>query len=230
ARPILRDIVAVESKGHRLAINVNGHYRLPRQPANEQEAIATIQWLEQQGYNFDVGYAQINSANFEWLGVTGPRLLDGCENLKAAAAVLTECYSRAVKAVGEGQPALRRAISCYNTGSFKDGFTNGYVTKVAAAAKKLHVPALETGRGTQPAEVQPSANPPVSSGGDPAPKQTGAPGAFDHPDRGAFAANSDNTATGNRNEQSQNASLSDSAQATQSDSTGRRDQDGRDLS
>jgi len=135
-------IVAHESANRQFAINVNGNYRLPRQPANADEAEATIDWLQAKGLNFDVGYGQVNSANFAALGLTGRQLLDPCTNLRAAATVLTGCYARAVKNHGEGQKALLHALSCYNTGSQVRGFTNGYVQGVVAQARVLQIPAL----------------------------------------------------------------------------------------
>lgn len=150
-------IVAHESTNRRFAINVNGNYRLPRQPANAGEAGATIDWLQAHGMNFDVGYGQVNSANFASLGVTGRDLLDPCTNLKAAATVLTGCYARAVKDHGEGQTALLHALSCYNTGSQTRGFSNGYVKAVVAQARVLQIPALSSDvsavSGAQPVSV-----------------------------------------------------------------------------
>ncbi|WP_159462985.1 lytic transglycosylase domain-containing protein [Caballeronia telluris] len=137
-------IVAHESANRQFAINVNGNYRLPRQPANADEAAATIDWLQAKGMNFDVGYGQVNSANFAALGLTGRQLLDPCSNLRAAATVLTGCYARAVKNHGEGQKALLHALSCYNTGSQERGFSNGYVQAVAAQARVLQIPALSS--------------------------------------------------------------------------------------
>ncbi|MFC0696262.1 lytic transglycosylase domain-containing protein [Paraburkholderia humisilvae] len=137
-------LVNAESRNNPLAININGNYELPGQPATEREAREAVQRLERQGLNFDVGYAQINSANFRGLGLTGTQLLDGCTNLRAAARVLGDCYARAALTVGEGQAALQRALSCYNTGSQGKGFTNGYVARVLAQVR-LRIPALLDG-------------------------------------------------------------------------------------
>jgi type IV secretion system protein VirB1 len=137
-------LVSAESRNNPYAINVNGGRSLPRQPRNEQEARAAIDWLDQRGWNYDVGYAQINSANFRSLGLTGAQLLDPCTNLRASAQILGDCYARAVQVVGEGQGALQRALSCYNTGSQSRGFNNGYVKRVVAQVK-LQIPALLDG-------------------------------------------------------------------------------------
>lgn len=137
-------LVSAESRNNPYAINVNGGRSLPRAPRNEQEARAAIDWLDQRGWNYDVGYAQINSANFRSLGLTGAQLLDPCTNLRASAQILGDCYARAVQAIGEGQGALQRALSCYNTGSQSRGFNNGYVKRVVAQVK-LKIPALLDG-------------------------------------------------------------------------------------
>lgn len=137
-------LVSAESRNNPLAINVNGGNSLDRQPTTEQEAREAIAKLDARGWNYDVGYAQINSANFRSLGVTGTQLLDPCTNLRAGAQILGDCYTRAVQQVGEGQTALQRALSCYNTGNQRKGFANGYVARVVAQVR-LKVPALIDG-------------------------------------------------------------------------------------
>lgn len=154
-------LVSAESRNNQYAINVNGGHSLPRQPTNELEARAAIDWLDKRGWNYDVGYAQINSANFRSLGLTGAQLLDPCTNLRAGAQILGDCYARAVQAVGEGQGALQRALSCYNTGSQSRGFTNGYVKRVVAQVR-LKVPALLDGPIDPNATGSSSSAPPIT--------------------------------------------------------------------
>ena len=43
--------------------------------------------------------------------------------------ILTADYAEAARRQGEGQPALRAALSAYNTGDFSRGFRNGYVAR-----------------------------------------------------------------------------------------------------
>jgi type IV secretion system protein VirB1 len=161
-------LVNAESHSRQFAINVNGGNSLDHQPTTEQEARETIAKLDARGWNYDVGYAQINSANFRSLGVTGTQLLDPCTNLRAGAQILGDCYTRAVQQVGQGQAALQRALSCYNTGNQQKGFANGYVARVVAQAR-LKVPALIDG----PIDPNGSAGSSSASGGnvhiDPAP-------------------------------------------------------------
>lgn len=152
----LSAIVMHESRGAVYAIGVNGGVRLPRQPQTLAEAVQTAEWLRAEGYDFDAGLGQINVRNLDWLGMSIPDLFNPCKNLRGAAQVLRECYSRAVNRFGTGQPALHAALSCYNTGDFQRGPANGYVQNVAA---RLHVtvPALQAesvATGT-PAQMQP---------------------------------------------------------------------------
>lgn len=139
----LSAVVMQESKGYQFAIGINGKSQLPRQPRNEAEAIATVRWLLQNGYNFDAGLGQINSNNFTALGLTPDILFEPCTNLKAAAVILTQCYAKSVKSYG-GQAAIHGALSCYNTGNLRRGFANGYVRKVVGQVS-LPVPALSSG-------------------------------------------------------------------------------------
>ncbi len=194
----MASIVAHESTNRRFAINVNGNYRLPRQPANDKEAATTIDWLQARGLNFDVGYGQVNSGNFAALGLTGRQLLDPCTNLRSAATVLMACYSRAVKDHGEGQIALLHALSCYNTGSQTRGFSNGYVRAVVAQARVLRIPALSNDASVVSAAqpVSAAANNGNKTGGRrlieavaaKADRQDESQGAFAHDDPGAFGS------------------------------------------
>jgi type IV secretion system protein VirB1 len=136
-------LVAGESSNNPLAININRGAALARQPRDRAEAEQTVAWLERHGANFDVGLGQVNSANFRTLGLRGSDLLEPCANLRASQTVLLDCYGKASKSVGPGQPALLRALSCYNTGSQVNGFTNGYVRRFVQIAKAYPVPALD---------------------------------------------------------------------------------------
>lgn len=147
-------IVAHESGNRQFAINVNhGGPQLPRQPLSREEALSAIERLEAEGHNYDLGYAQINSANFEWLGVTAEDMLDPCRNLSASEHVISDCYGRAKSLTNESQDALRKALSCYNTGSFERGFSNGYVNRVeSVAAQDSRVPRLVVAGEGQPSQ------------------------------------------------------------------------------
>ena len=134
-------IVKTESGFKPFAIGVNkSEVKLIRQPANKQEAVTTAKWLISNGYNIDMGMAQINSANMKWLGVSIDDLFDPCKNVAAGAKILLNNYVDAFKKIGEPQDALRAALSSYNTGNATAGIKNGYVAKVTAAS--VTVPAL----------------------------------------------------------------------------------------
>lgn len=128
-------IVAHESSNRQYVINVNyGSPQLDRQPKNHAETLAAIRSLEAAGINYDLGIAQINSSNFDKLGVTPDELLDPCKNIESGAIILTDCFQRASRNTTNEQLALRQALSCYNTGSFERGFSNGYVQHIERVA------------------------------------------------------------------------------------------------
>lgn len=170
----LSAIVRHESSLNPYAIGVNAKgFRLPRQPRTKQEAVAAASWLQQHGYNFDGGYGQVNVKNLAWLGMTLDDLFDPCKNLQGAAKVLTDCFQRASPRYGSGQDALHRALSCYNTGNFRDGLSNGYVLKVAANAT-LEVPALMPLQGSpQPLKLEAAQHPKPAPAAQPLPDGMG---------------------------------------------------------
>lgn len=138
----LQALVRHESRARQYAIGVNakGH-PLPRQPRTLSEASAAAQRLIDQGIDFDAGLGQINVRNWAWLKLDCTTVFDPCRNLAAAQTVLADCYARALPRHKDAQQALRAALSCYNTGNFSRGFSNGYVGKVPTQAQ-IKVPAL----------------------------------------------------------------------------------------
>lgn len=185
-------LVSHESVNNPFNLNVNakGHV-IKKAPTSKAEAMQLIEEFEREGLNYDVGYGQVNSANFEWLGVTAESLLDGCNNLRASSKVLAVCYRRAANQFGEGQQALRHALSCYNTGSLTKGFENGYVAKVVAQANKK-IPALlgdaELTAGSPDEVQQAEADPQIDKRplGTPDAFAAAAGDAFSHSDPDAF--------------------------------------------
>lgn len=155
----LASVVRQESRFNMYAININGSKPLKRMPTNAAEAVATARRLLDAGYKIDVGLGQISSGNFGWLGLSLSQLFEPCANLAASARVLSACYQRAVAAQGEGQLALRSALSCYNTGSLSKGFKNGYVRAVVAQASRPVpelLPLASGGQGVEPAPLRTS--------------------------------------------------------------------------
>ncbi|WP_244106877.1 lytic transglycosylase domain-containing protein [Burkholderia cenocepacia] len=148
-------IVLTESGLNPYAIGVV-HGRLRRQPSNVAEAVATIRALEAGGWNFSVGLAQVNRANWLAYGLSAENAFEPCRNLAAGAAILHRCFTAAVTTqkfhVGtdyqaDVQAALRASLSCYASGNFSTGYRTGYVQRVvenasAQASSDSSVPAI----------------------------------------------------------------------------------------
>lgn len=132
-------IVTVESTrrpyliGYKVVKNTGEIFYLTTKPKNKDEAIAWATWFHERGYKFDAGPAQVNSVNFARYGLTPVTVFDLCTNIKVGAEILTECYARALKRYKVEQVAIRRALSCYQSGNFNTGFATGYVAKVVNA-------------------------------------------------------------------------------------------------
>jgi type IV secretion system protein VirB1 len=126
-------LVAVESGFNPHAIGVVGG-SLVRQPRSLLEAQATAKQLQDSGWNFSVGLAQINVSNFARMGLTTQSAFEPCANLGAMQTVLAECFERSTAKASE-QAALQQALSCYYSGNFVTGFKHGYVRRVSHAAR-----------------------------------------------------------------------------------------------
>ncbi|MGC8698455.1 MAG: lytic transglycosylase domain-containing protein [Halothiobacillus sp.] len=134
----LAAIVRVESGGNPWTIGVNGNYVLPRQPRSKTEAVREANRLIGMGYNIDMGVMQINVNNLRRLNLSVEQVFDPCTNIKAGGQILQSFYLKSAKDIGQGQESLKRAISAYNTGNFRNGFANGYVAKVTQV-RSAHV-------------------------------------------------------------------------------------------
>ncbi len=120
---VMQHIVHVESSANPYAIGVVGG-QLERQPKTLPEALATVQMLDDKGYNFSVGLAQVNRANLGRYGLdTYEKAFSACGNLSAGAQILADCYASAHGDWG-------KAFSCYYSGNFTTGFRDGYVQKI----------------------------------------------------------------------------------------------------
>lgn len=156
----LAAIVSVESGGNAFAIGVNKGAQV-RQPTSAAEAVVVAEGLLARGANIDLGLGQINSSNLRWLGLSLEAAFDPCQNLAAAARVLTNNYRRAVS-LGHSSP-LGAALSAYNTGSMQRGYRNGYVAKIyrASGARLLtsSAPVIVASLPTQSVQLMPSVQP-----------------------------------------------------------------------
>lgn len=140
-------LVNIESAYQPFSLNINR--RSHSQTLNFNDALSAIAMankLIQQGENIDMGLGQINSITMQRLGLSVAEIYDPCTNLTTSAEVLKQCYTRALRTYPSGQIALTHALSCYNTGNFKRGLTNGYVAKLQklAAHHQEIVPELTT--------------------------------------------------------------------------------------
>lgn len=123
---VMEHVVKVESSFNPYAIGVVGG-RLARQPRNLAEALSTARMLEDRGYNFSLGLAQVNRYNLARQGLDSyEKAFDVCPNLQAGSRILAECYSRSGSDWG-------KAFSCYYSGNFTTGYRHGYVQKVFAS-------------------------------------------------------------------------------------------------
>ena len=130
AETTMMAIIKAESNGNNLAIGINKGYRLLYQPKDYHQAQSWVAYLEKNGYNFDIGIAQVNIKTVHKYGFSAVQALDICTNLKLAGYVLQQNYRSALIRSNSQQEALRKAISAYNTGNYHSGFNNGYVKKV----------------------------------------------------------------------------------------------------
>jgi type IV secretion system protein VirB1 len=187
-------IVRTESSFNPYAIGVV-HGRLLRQPASLEQATATVRALEAGGWDYSVGLAQVNRANWSRYGMSVQNAFDPCLNLAAGAAILQDCYAQASKSRSEVQGALRASLSCYASGDFATGYRTGYVQRVVqnvADSVSAHpvssvpaidpvvspIPVVPLGRGGFPLRAQrpQRAQPASASGPGPQVSQGNPPG------------------------------------------------------
>jgi type IV secretion system protein VirB1 len=123
---VMQHVVNVESSQNRYAIGVVGG-QLVRQPQNLGEAVATVRMLEDKGYNYSLGVAQINRNNLGKYGLDSyEKAFEVCPNLSAGSQILAQCYASASRDWG-------KAFSCYYSGNFTTGYRDGYVQKIYAS-------------------------------------------------------------------------------------------------
>jgi len=127
----IQEIIRVESKGDPLAVNINTRKGVKLRPTikitTAKHAIAVTHAAIARGHTVDMGYMQINSKNLKGLGYTVEDMFDPCKNIAAGAKVLTNAYAEELPRHKNEQAALMAALSKYNTGNRRDGFSNGYV-------------------------------------------------------------------------------------------------------
>jgi len=170
-------IVRTESGFNPYAIGVV-RGRLARQPASLDEAVATAHALAAGGWNFSVGLAQVNRANWHTYRLNERSAFDPCRNLAAGAAILQGCFELARRArtdtSSDPQSVLHASLSCYASGNFSTGYRTGYVQRVVNSAGTLTrsstavvvppitpipVVPVDSGMSTRPVRSQPDRHP-----------------------------------------------------------------------
>lgn len=125
----LWEIIRVESNFNESAININSPGVKTPKNRTIDEAIGSAKDLISKGVNIDIGLMQINSKNLEKFKLSIESAFNPCQNIRAGSQILKANYDRAAEGLGNGQEALKAALSAYNTGNFHSGFSNGYVGK-----------------------------------------------------------------------------------------------------
>ncbi|KAA0577906.1 lytic transglycosylase domain-containing protein [Azospirillum sp. B21] len=134
-----------------------GRAHRPRSPA---AAVAQATALLRRGHSLDLGLLQLNSATLARLGLGVADAFEPCRNIAAGARVLAGGFDP--RGSEDGQQALVRALSRYNTGSPERGVANGYVARVQAAAAAV-VPAIRLEGTARPDSGSPAPPPPATA-------------------------------------------------------------------
>jgi type IV secretion system protein VirB1 len=165
-------IIRVESAGNPWALGVNGSRRVrPRRaPASRDEAQRWAAYYIAAGYSVDMGLMQVNSTHLRRFGLRVEDVFEPCQNIATGGRILSEFYGGAAAKYGEGQGALKAALSAYNTGNHQRGVRNGYVGKVSAAAWKPFAYSVRT-----PVHIDAASAPTTTSTTAPTPASLGEP-------------------------------------------------------
>src|SRR5258708_23337953 len=132
-------IVRTESAFNPNAIGVVGG-RLVHQPADVEQAVATVRALDAGGWNYSAGLAQVNRNNWSSYGLVPENAFEPCRNLAVGAAILERCFRQAHARQPDVQRALRASLSCYASGDFATGYRTGYVQRVVNSASGQTIP------------------------------------------------------------------------------------------
>jgi len=141
-------IIAYESAGKPFSVAINATKALPAESsayATAEEATVRAEIAISHGRSVDLGLMMINSANLPTLDIPVKELFDPCRNIGIGANLLHQAFDQEQRKLAEagtadadGQLALARSLSRYNTGNADAGLVNGYVAKVKVKA----VPAI----------------------------------------------------------------------------------------
>jgi len=123
-------IIEIESQWNQSAFNVNKWDGEDYQNDSVPHAAAAAKVFIKNGFTVDVGLMQINSENLKKYETGVLEAFDVCTNVRLGERILMEAIESAQKNGSDGNEAIRRGLSIYNTGNESLGFTNGYVEKV----------------------------------------------------------------------------------------------------
>jgi type IV secretion system protein VirB1 len=140
-------LIRAESGGRIFALSDDGPSGLPwsdrkkmirsYKPQSEDEAIQIAERLIAAGHMVGIGLTQISNRHLARMGLSVKDAFEPCKNVRAGGQVLSEFYAGARKIYKNDHDSLLAAISAYNTGNFRNGFTNGYVRTVLAGGDRL---------------------------------------------------------------------------------------------
>ena len=124
-----------------------GYARLQKQPSSKDQALRWAKRLIEQGHTVSFGLMQISSQNLARLGYTLEQAYEPCTNIKIAGMLLQQKLASA-KTLAPGNP-LPVALSLYNSGDLRMGFSNGYVSGVLGqVVKPITLQVKPTGAST----------------------------------------------------------------------------------
>lgn len=133
-------LLSAESRGYQYAIADAGPVKLPWSQRKSMvrsyymgslpEAVAKAKELIANGHTVSLGLSQVNDRNLPRLGLTLDSIFDPCTNIGAGGRIMTDFYERAKARFGDGERALRAALSAYNSGDWLRGEKDGYVDLV----------------------------------------------------------------------------------------------------
>ena len=114
----------------------NARIDLTRAPESPAEARRWAHWFRAHGFTTSIGIMQVNTEIAQHYGVSDSELFNPCVNVRVASQILGDAYSNANQQYRDPAHALASAISAYNTGNWRSGMSNGYVSQVYRNGRK----------------------------------------------------------------------------------------------
>lgn len=127
---IVKAIIENESAKKPYAVNVNkdGKSLISFNPTTKDKAKEIAKSYIDKGFSVDIGYMQLNSDNFTRLNTNLDEALEPCKNIYFASTIFYNFYKNT--SIEDNKiKRVKKSLSAYNTGSYINGFKNGYVDK-----------------------------------------------------------------------------------------------------